>query len=258
MLAFLEDLGISLISLFEFVGGVINLLFETLGWLARGAIRLSLTVQQMALLGTNSLFIVLLTVGFTGAVMSLELALQAVKFGFTRFVGGGVAISMARELAPMITAVVFAGRAGAAITAELGSMKVTEQLDALVAMATSPVKYLVVPRFIACVSMVPLLCVFGNLSGIFGGMLVANLSASVPVKVFFDSIQQNVVMWDFWGGLWKAAIFGGEIACIASFQGMNTRGGAAGVGVATTGSVVSSIITVFVTNYFLSLWFFPS
>ncbi|MHB2021270.1 MAG: MlaE family ABC transporter permease [Candidatus Xenobia bacterium] len=258
MMAFLEDVGLYLIAFFEFVGGVVNLFFETLGWIGRGAVRAGLTLHQMALLGINSLPIALLTVGFTGAVMSLELASQAVKFGFTRFVGAGVALSMGRELGPMITAVIFAGRAGSAITAEIGSMKVTEQLDALFAMATSPVKYLVVPRFLACITMVPLLTVFGNVAGIGGGALVASATANVPWKVYMDSIQQNVVMWDFMGGLEKALIFGGEIALIACFQGLTTRGGAAGVGQSTTASVVSSIITVFVTNYFLSMWLFPS
>ncbi len=258
MIGFLEDLGLAILSFFELIGGMINLLFETVGWMVTGAPRMALMVNQMSILGINSLPIVFITVGFGGMVLSLELAYQAVKFGFMRWVGAGVSIAMAREFAPMLTAIVFSGRAGSAITAELGSMKVTEQIDALEAMATSPVSYLVVPRFISCLCMVPVLTVFGNVAGIFGGAFVANVNANVPYNVFFDSIKSNLAWHDVYGGLIKAIIFGGEIAMIACYQGLRTRGGAAGVGLSTTSSVVNSIIIVFISNYFLSTFLFPS
>lgn len=256
MLNIVEDFGLWLTSLFDYIGGIIILFFETLANVFRGKIKLGLTIDQMAILGVNSLSIVILTTGFAGMVISLELAQLAVKYGVGNIVGGGVALSMSREFAPMLTAIVVAGRAGSAITAELGSMKVTEQIDALKAMAISPVKYLVVPRFLACLIMVPILTLFANLFGTVGGAFIAKVTANIPHKVFFDSIKTMLEMSDVWGGLYKAIVFAAEIALIGCFQGLNTTGGAAGVGKATTGSVVYSIILIFITNYFMSAWLF--
>ena len=216
-----------------------------------------LILEQSAILGVNSSLIVLITTAFTGAVISLQLASMAVRYGAGRFVGGGVAIAMARELAPMLTAVVVAGRAGSAITAELGSMKVTEQIDALKAMATSPVKYLVVPRVLACAIIIPMLCLFAMLAGTIGGGLVAKIIAGIDYTLYFDSIPNMMVSKDIYKGLFKAFIFAIEIALISCYQGMNTSGGAAGVGKATTGSVVYSMLIVFITNFFLTAILFP-
>jgi phospholipid/cholesterol/gamma-HCH transport system permease protein len=257
MVTFLEDLGIGIIRFFEYVGGVIYLFVETLGWILRLQIRLRLTTQQMAILGVSSVGIVIITTGFAGMVISLQLASLAVKYGVGGMVGGGVGLAMAREFAPMLTAIVVAGRAGSAITAEIGSMKVTEQIDALNAMATSPVKYLVVPRLLACVIMLPILTLFANIAGVCGGSAVANMLAGITPQMFFDSVRNMVNMTDFWGGMEKSIVFAVEIAMISCFQGLNTKGGAAGVGNATTGSVVFSMIIIFVSNYFLSASLFP-
>lgn len=257
MISFIEDIGATVIKFFEYVGGVINLFIETVSWILKLDIRLKLTIQQMAILGVNSIFIVLITTGFAGAVISLQLANIAVRYGVGRMVGGGVGLAMAREFAPMLTAIVVAGRAGSAITAELSSMKVTEQIDALEAMATSPIKYLVVPRFLACLLMFPILTMFANVAGVGGGCFVAYLLAKITPQVFFDSIRMMVSMKDFWGGVDKALFFAAEIAMISCYQGLNTKGGAAGVGQSTTGSVVFSMIIIFITNYFLSAWLFP-
>ncbi|MGV8124115.1 MAG: MlaE family ABC transporter permease [Candidatus Xenobiia bacterium LiM19] len=257
MITFLEDLGVGIIRFFEYVGGVINLFIETISWILRLDIRLRLTTQQMAILGVSSISIVIITTGFAGMVISLQLANLAVKYGVGGMVGGGVGLAMAREFAPMLTAIVVAGRAGSAITAEIGSMKVTEQIDALNAMATSPVKYLVVPRLLACIIMLPILTLFANIAGVCGGSMVANLLAGITPQMFFDSVRNMVDMSDFWGGIHKSVIFAVEIAMISCYQGLTTKGGAAGVGNATTGSVVFSMIMVFVSNYFLSAALFP-
>lgn len=258
MISFLEDLGIRVIRLFEYMGGLALLFLETLSWIGRGAIRLGLTVQQMAFLGVNSIAIVISTAAFTGMVVSLELAQLAVRYGAGQFVGRGVALGMGRELGPMLTAIVVAGRAGSAITAEIGSMKVTEQIDAMEAMATNPVKYLVVPRFLACLLMIPILTIFSDISGTVGGCEVAYALAGILRSTFWDSIRGGgVELFDVTGGLFKAMIFGAEIALISCYQGLNARGGAAGVGQATTGSVVFSMILIFITNYFLTAWLYP-
>lgn len=253
---FFEHIGSKTIEIFEYIGGITVLLMQTLMWLFRLDIRIKLTLRQMALLGVNSVFIVLITTFFTGAVVSLQLAELAVKYGLAKFVGGGVAIAMCRELAPMLTAVVVAGRAGSAITAEIGSMKVTEQIDALEVMAVSPAKYLVLPRVLACFAMFPILTLFADASGVLGGGAIAYLLADITPAIYIDSIKTMLTMHDFWGGLAKSIFFAVEVALISCYQGLKTKGGAAGVGVATTGSVVYSIIIVFVTNYIMTALIF--
>jgi phospholipid/cholesterol/gamma-HCH transport system permease protein len=157
---FFEATGKMVVSLLELVGGLISLLCSTLLFLIRGAINIRITLEQMAILGVDSLIIILLTTSFAGMVMAYQLALQARIYGLEGFVGGGVVLTMARELAPLLTAVVMAGRVGSAITAQIASMKVTEQIDALRSLATNPIRYLVVPRFLACLLMTPLLTMF--------------------------------------------------------------------------------------------------
>lgn len=255
----IELIGSSTISFFRYIGGITLLFLDSLLWIFKGAaLQIRLIVQQAAILGVNSTAIVLITTGFTGAVISLQLAYLAAKYGAGRFVGFGVAIAMARELAPMITAVTVAGRTGSAITAEIGSMKVTEQIDALEALATSPVRYLVVPRLMACATMIPMLCMFAMLSGVIGGALVAYLIADIQFKVYFDSIRDFMLTKDIYKGILKSFIFAIEMVMIACYQGLTTEGGAAGVGKSTTGSVVYSILIVFITNFFLTAILFPT
>lgn len=137
-------------------------------------------------------------------------------------------------------------------------MKVTEQIDALRAMAVSPARYLVVPRFLACLVMMPILATFAGIGGTLGGAVVANLQANIQYNVYFDSIRQVIVPWDITSGiLIKSAVFACEISMISCQQGLATSGGAAGVGKSTTNSVVNSMLVVFITNYFLSSWLYP-
>ncbi len=259
---FLTAIGAGVLGFFSYIGGLVLLLIESTSWLIKDIIRfklrLKLILEQAAILGVNSFPIVVITTGFTGAVISLQLANMAVRYGAGRFVGGGVAISMARELAPMLTAVVVAGRAGSAITAELASMKVTEQIDALKALATSPVKYLVVPRLTACAMLIPMLCLFSMFAGVFGGAFVAKTIANINYQTFFDSIKNMMVMKDVYKGIFKGFIFALEISMISCYHGLKTQGGAAGVGKATTESVVASMLIVFITNFFLTAVLFPS
>ena len=211
------------------------------------------TLQQMAHLGVNSLPIVMLTMLFTGMVMTVQTASEFIKYGAQSSVGGVIAIAMGRELSPVLTGVVVAGRVGAAITAEISTMKVTEQIDALRVMATNPVGYLVVPRMIACMVMVPLLTVFGDVIGVLGGWLIAVNYSGITTFMYFNSIDIFMASHDLTGGLVKAAVFGLVIAIIGCYYGLNAPNGAEGVGRATTRSVVGSIILIFMTNVFLSL-----
>ncbi len=248
----LDDFGKSTSEFLEYAGGVTSLGGETIGFIGKLRIRLTETVNQAYLLGVGSLIIVILTSLFTGMVFSLESAQQAVQYGVGNLVGSAVAYTSARELGPMLSAVVVAGRVGAAIAAEIGSMVVTEQVEALQSLGLAPARFLVVPRFLALIIMLPLLAIFADVVSILGGMWIAQTYAHISYESFLSSARQTVGFEDVVKGLLKSAVFGMIIALVGSYQGLNTRGGAAGVGKATTGAVVISIILIFVSNFVMS------
>jgi phospholipid/cholesterol/gamma-HCH transport system permease protein len=248
----LESVGRETSDLLEYVGGIAVLGGSSLSFIGRMRIRVQETFNQAYLLGVQSWSIVLLTSLFTGMVISLESAIQAVQYGVGGLVGGAVAFGAFRELGPMLSAVVVAGRAGAAIAAELGSMVVTEQIEALEALGLSPVRMLVVPRLVALLIMLPVLTIFADIVSILGGAWLANNVAHISYDSFLTSVQQSVGIKDVLKGLLKSFVFAVIIVLIGSYQGLGTRGGAAGVGKATTGSVVISIILIFIWNFLLS------
>ncbi len=214
------------------------------------------TIKQMSRLGVDSIMIVLITTMTAGMVFAVQTAQEFVKLGAGDSVGGIVTIAMGRELVPILVGVVVAGRVGAAITAEIGSMKVTEQIDALRVMAISPVVYLSSPRFWACVLMLPILGVFANVIGTWGGYFVSNAYAGISLDSYLNSIKLFCVPFDIVGGLIKCMFFGGIIAVVGCYKGLHTVPGAEGVGISTTQSVVLSIILIFISNYFLSVLLF--
>lgn len=252
----LDRVGRATLNFFEYAGGLTLLSFESAGFMLRLRIRLAETFSQCYLLGVQSLIIVLLTSLFTGMVISLESAQQAVQFGVGSLVGGAVAYASVRELGPMLTAVVVAGRVGAAIAAEIGSMVVTEQIEALRSMGLEPARFLVVPRLLALLIMLPLLTIFADVVSIIGGMWVAQTYAHISADTFLASARQTVGFEDVVKGLIKTLVFAAIIAMVGAYQGLKTRGGAAGVGESTTGSVVLSIILIFISNFVLSLILF--
>lgn len=245
-----------LLVFLEAVGELTLLLTQTMLTLLRGRIALPETVRQMAVIGVNSLPIALLTIGFSGMVLSLHTASQLSSLGGDRFVGGLVSISMAREAAPVLAAVVVAARVGSAIAAEIGSMKVTEQIDALRALAVSPIYYLVVPRFLAGVLMLPVITIFANIAGVAGGYVVAVYSAGISDAVFLTSAREMLLWRDLALGIVKTFVFGAIIALVGCDRGLRTEGGAAGVGRSTTEAVVVSIVLIYVANYFLAALMF--
>jgi phospholipid/cholesterol/gamma-HCH transport system permease protein len=252
----LDEVGRGTTGLFGYAGGVAELLADSVRYIVALRIRLRETLDQAYLLGVQSWPIVLLTSLFTGMVISLESAVQAVNFGFGNLVGGAVAFATFRELGPMLSAVVVAGRTGAAIAAELGSMVVTEQIEALLSLGLSPTRMLVVPRLLALVIMLPLLTVFADIVSFLGGMWVANIYAHISNESFMASARQAVGFADVLKGLVKSLVFGVIIAIVGAYQGLQTRGGAAGVGKSTTGAVVIAIILIFVFNFTLSYLLF--
>jgi phospholipid/cholesterol/gamma-HCH transport system permease protein len=206
----------------------------------------------MVRVGVDSLPVILLTAMFTGMVMALQTTSTLMRFGAERYVGSLVALSMVRELSAVIGGLVIAGRSGSAMGAELGSMRVTEQIDALEVMATNPVHYLVVPRVWATVLMLPLLIVVSDAIGIWGGYLVSVVLMGANPVGYLETTFQYTEMSDLMSGIVKAAFFGLLIAVIGCQQGFYARGGAAGVGRATTRAVVVASIAILISDFFLT------
>jgi len=247
----LGRVGRGLIAGVSFVGDSVALLLESLGHLARGRLGGRRLLGQLAVVGPDSLPIVLITLLFAGMVLGLHTAAVVVRFGGRGLVGGMVALMMAREMGPVLTGIVVAARVGSGFAAEIGSMVVTEQVDALRALATSPARYLVLPRILACLIMLPVLTLLADFAGGLGGYLVAHF-AGVSSAEFLGSARQHLSGTDLFGGLAKSVVFGGIIALVGCRQGLRTSGGAAGVGRSTTSAVVLSIVLIYVANYFLS------
>ena len=239
-------------AFFSFFGQLSQLLWESLGYIARGAVSYKHTVRQMSEVGVGSLMVAIITVGFSGAVTALYVAVQLTKYGQEGFVGGLIGKSLALEIAPVITAIVVAARSGSAMAAELGSMVVTEQVDALKSLATSPTRYLVVPRVLGAALMMPLITSMANAAGVLGGYVAATTNGVSPA-LFWRSFQEITTVQDQLQGLVKTIPFALVITLIGCRQGLNTTGGAAGVGRATTSAVVFSIVGVYVIDFFLSL-----
>ena len=210
------------------------------------------TLEQMSAVGPESLLIALVTAVFVGMVFTIQVTREFIAFGATTAIGGVLAITLSRELAPVLTAVVLAGRVGSAFAAEIGTMRVTEQIDALQMLRSDPVDYLVIPRVIACALMLPLLNILAFITGLLGGLAVATTLYNIPFAVFLNSARSFLSIWDLAASLIKALIFGILIAVIGSSWGLTTTGGAKGVGQSTTTAVVTSLLAIFVVNFFLS------
>lgn len=235
------------------LGAMTMMLAQAVSFILRRRVNLRDTIEQMKRIGVESLPMVSITGFATGMVLVVQIGDQFVKMGAETYVGGVVALALARELSPILTSIVVAGRIGSAMAAEIGTMRVTEQIDALETLAVSPVRYLVVPRLIAGVAMLPLLTIFSNLIGMIGGLLVATAQFHMSTVSFVESIKAQLLVSDILGGLLKATIFGLIIATVGCYRGFITRGGAEGVGESTTGSVVTAIVIILVSNYFLAV-----
>lgn len=213
---------------------------------------LGLIFHQMLIIGNGSIPLVLVTSVFTGAVATIQAHYQFQDYVPIRFLGTVVAKSVMIELGPALTALVVGARVGASIAAELGTMKVTEQIDALEMMAIDPVRYLAMPRFVAACIMLPMLTIFSDAIAILGGLFVAINALDVSPKIFIDGLRFLFQAQDLWGGLIKAFCFGAIIALSGCVHGFHARGGAAGVGEAAMRAVVMSSLLVLVTNYVLA------
>ena len=220
--------------------------------LLKGKIHQRNTIDQMAVAGPESLLIALVTAAFVGMVFTIQVTREFINFGAASAVGGVVALALTRELAPVLTAVILAGRVGAAFAAEIGTMRVTEQIDALYMLKTDPIDYLVIPRVIACALMLPALTLLSLVTGLLGGLLIATNLYNLPQSVFLDSARDFLGVWDLGSAMIKASYFGTMIAVIGCSWGLTTTGGAKGVGQSTTAAVVTALLTIFISNFFLS------
>lgn len=237
---------------FEEIGRFFLILGRVFAWTPRPPYDWRELLRQMVRVGVDSIPVVFLTTLFTGMVMALQTFTVLKRFNAENYVGSLVALSMVRELAAVLSGLIVAGRAGSAMGAELGTMRVTEQIDALEVMATDPVHYLVVPRVWATTVMLPLLVVMGNGVGIFGGYLVAVVLMGANPVAYMDNTFQFMDLNDFFSGVAKAAVFGLLLAAIGCQQGFYTTGGAEGVGRATTKAVVVASIAILITDFFLT------
>jgi len=210
------------------------------------------TLEQMAAVGPESLLIALTTAAFVGMVFTIQVAREFITLGAGTAVGGVLALALTRELAPVLTAVVLAGRVGSAFAAEIGTMRVTEQIDALYMLKTDPIDYLVTPRVIACCTMLPILTILSLATGLAGGFLIATSLYNISPSVFLNSARNFLGLWDLFSSAIKAFFFGALVAIIGSSWGLTTTGGAKGVGQSTTTAVVTALLGIFVFNFFLS------
>ena len=215
-----------------------------------------LCLQQMMTIGYFSLPVVGMTALFTGAVLALQIYLGSARFGAESAVPNIVVVGLTRELGPVLAGLMLGGRVGAAIAAELGTMKVTEQLDALITLQTNPFRYLVVPRIMAATITTPILVLIADIIGVMGGYLVGIHQLGFNSAVYLKNTYDFVEPMDVASGLVKAAVFGFLIALMGCYHGFNSKGGAQGVGKATTDAVVSSLILILIANYLVTAAFF--
>ncbi len=248
----------------ETLGGMALLAAGAFGWLGRvlrGRAKLTRfrwrsIMGQMVRVGVDAVPIICLTIFFVGIIIALQMAHVLEKFGVIRYVGSVVGVSMVRELGPLLAAVVMSGFAGAAIAAEIGTMTVGEEITALETSALDPVPFLVVPRLLACMVMVPVLTVIADFVGILGGLLVGVVLLEIPLQEYLTLTRDYLVNKDMITGLIKAEAFGILICLVACYQGFKVTGGARGVGQATTRSVVLSIVFIIVADCFFTAVFY--
>ena len=256
MFALFDFIGTWVLRFLEESGKVMVLFGKTLALSFRSPFDFRALLRQIEEVGIRSIPVVLITGTFTGMVLALQSYTGFKRFNAEAFVGTVVALSMTRELGPVLSGLMVSGRVGSAMAAELGTMQVTEQIDALYTLATNPIKYLIVPRFLASLIVLPILTVFADGLGILGGYLVSvNLLGSNPT-IYMRRTFDYLDLEDIYIGLFKACIFGMIIAVVGCYQGFNTQGGAEGVGKATTRAVVMSSLLILIANYFITALFF--
>jgi phospholipid/cholesterol/gamma-HCH transport system permease protein len=253
---FFQKLGSKTMEFFQEFGQVTNLLFGIVRNLKTIPRSRDIILYQMEHIGVNSLPLVIIIAVFTGAVSAWQAAYQLKGIAPLSFLGGTTSRAIITELGPVLTGIVIAGRVGASIAAELGTMKVTEQIDALETMAISPIRYLAMPRFLAAIFMMPILVMFANFIAVMGAFLVSNYFLNISFSVFFLSVRRFFSFKDLLSGLLKAIVFGGVTSLLGCHIGFRTQGGAEGVGLSTIRSFVISAALILILDYVLWMLLF--
>ena len=248
--------GAAAVDLFWYAGSLCLLFVKTVGLTFTRGVRPRAVLYELSKVGAQSWFIVSLSSLFIGMVLAFQSAYQMQKLSAEIYIAGLVALSLVREIGPVITALIVAGRVGSAIAAELGTMKVTEQIDALVTLATDPVRQLVVPRFIAMVLAVPLLTLWSDAVGILGGFLIGTMRLGILPSLYWKMTKLPLVFKDLFSGLLKSFIFGMIICVVSCFEGFRAEGGAEGVGRATTVAVVTSFLLIIAADCLCTALFY--
>ncbi len=251
-----ELLGRYIINFVSEAGGIFTLFLQTVRYSFSRPLKLERIFYQMEFIGVRSLFVVVLVSTFTGMVLALQTYTGFRRFGAESMMGAVVALSLCRELGPVLSSIMVTARAGSAMAAEIGTMRVTEQIDALFVMAVNPVKYLVVPRVIASVLVLPILTIISDYTGIVGGYLVGVKLLNVNEGVYINRTIEILELSDIYNGLLKSAVFGLLLSIIGCYKGYYTQGGARGVGKATTEAVVLACVVIFIADYVLTAFLF--
>lgn len=247
-----DRIGRTFLRLFEQTGLWFDALWRTIAWTFRPPYDVGEWFRQMVRVGVDSIPVVFLTTMFTGMVMSLQVHQGFARVHAEQFVASVVALAMLRELSPVLVGLMVTGRVGSSMAAEIGTMRVTEQLDALKALATEPIQYLFVPRVIAGVVMLPFLCILGDALGVYGGYLVSVKLMNTNPVIYKQNTFQFLQLNDVWSGLIKASVFGLILTLTGCVRGYYTTGGAEGVGRATTYAVVSASLIILLSDFFLT------
>lgn len=235
--------------------GITDMFLKTVKAIFTPPFRFYLVIEQLEYIGIKSFLIATITALFTGAVMALQLAFSLKTFGAESFAANVLSVALVRELGPVLTGLLVGGRVGAGITAEVGSMKVTEQIDAIRSLGADPIRELVVPKVLACTIVLPILSIFAIIVGILSGMVVTYTELGVNPAFYMDQVYWILNISDFVGGVGKAAFFGLIIGLVGCYEGFTTSGGTVGVGKATTTSVVTISLSILVADYFLTKLF---
>jgi phospholipid/cholesterol/gamma-HCH transport system permease protein len=252
MYTLISYIGRNTIGTIREMGQVLILLLKASMWMTLPPYRVKEIVKQMEFVGVKSIFVVVLTGLFAGMVLALQSHHGFRLFGAETLVGSTVALAMTRELGPVLTALMVNGRAGSAMAAELGTMRVTEQIDALYVMAANPIKYLIVPRIIAGIIMLPILTTVSDFLGILGSYFVGVILLNINSGMFVANILKFLELEDIFHGLTKSIFFGLILTHVGCYKGFYTEGGAEGVGKATTEAVVLSSVLILIGDYILT------
>ncbi len=251
---FLETIGRKILHVAQTTGEMLRLLGETILFFREAPRNLPSIFKQMSDIGIDTLPIAALMAFFVGMVLALQTGTQLALYGTQNVIGAIVGLSMVKELGPVMTSMLVAGRVGSSMAAEIGAMKVYEEIDALKTLEINPVRYLAMPRMLACLLAVPAITVFAIIIGILGGGFISSVTPniSVPLSVYFDNMVRALGYSDIFKGLLKATVFGGIIAHVGCYVGFQTSGGARGIGRATTRAVVMAFVMIMIADYFLT------